>query len=157
MPNEPTFDLQAAHRYFSANCFNQAWDLIDKSDRTPVEDEAMIELSLASLWHWNQSPDCTPQNLSIGYWQVSRIYVLLNQTDNARRYGQLSLEAAQHEGVLPFALGYAYEALARVESTAGDEKQMQVYLQAAHLVAQQMTDLEDKEQLLADLDTIHKD
>ena len=33
MSEQPGFDLQAAHRYFSAACFNQAWDLIDKADR----------------------------------------------------------------------------------------------------------------------------
>ena len=157
MPDEPVFDPQAVHRYYSATCFNQAWDLIDKPRRTPEEDEAMIQLGLASLWHWNQRPDCTPENLSIGYWQVSRIYTLLGQVDNARRYGQLSLQAARQEGVLSFALGYAYEALARAESLAGDKAQMQGHLAAAQQVAQQMTNLEEREQLLADLDTIRKD
>jgi hypothetical protein len=31
------FDLAAAHKYFSAHCFNAAWDLIEKKDRTPAE------------------------------------------------------------------------------------------------------------------------
>ena len=69
MAKEPEFDLQVAHRYFSATCFNQAWELIDKPERTAEEDEAMVQLSLASTWHWTQREDCTPANLSIGYWQ----------------------------------------------------------------------------------------
>ena len=154
MSKEPSFDPQAAHRYFSADCFNKAWDLIDKKDRTPDEDEQMIRLNQASTWHWTQRSDCTPQNMSIGYWQTARIYTLLKQLENARRYGQLSLQAAQQEGVLPFALGYAYEALARAEAAAGNKAQMQAYLKQAHQVAERMTDLEAKEQLLADLDTI---
>ncbi len=154
MSKEPSFDPQAAHRYFSADCFNKAWDLIDKKDRTPEEDEQMIRLNQASTWHWTQRSDCTPQNMSIGYWQTARIYTLLKQLENARRYGQLSLQAAQQEGVQPFALGYAYEALARAEAAAGNKAQMQAYLKQAHQVAERMTDLEDKEQLLADLDTI---
>jgi hypothetical protein len=154
MSAEPTFDLQAAHRYFSAHCFNLAWDLIDKPSRTPEEDEAMIQLGMASLFHWSQRPDCTDENRSIGYWQLSRIFTLAGRLHNAQRYGQLSLDYAQKEGVLPFALGYAYEALARAASALGDKSQMQRYLAQAHQVANRLTDLEAKEQLLADLDTI---
>ena len=154
MSQEPSFDLQAAHRFFSADCFNKAWDLIDKADRTPEENEQMVRLSQASAWHWTQRPDCTAENLSVGYWQIARIYTLLKQVENARRYGQLCLQAALQEGVLPFALGYAYEALARAEAAAGNKTQMQAYLKQAHQVAERMSDLESKEQLLADLDTI---
>ena len=154
MSSDISFDPQDVHRHYSVHCFNHAWDFIDKADRTPEEDEEMLQLAMASLWHWNQRQDCTPQNQSIGCWQISHIHALLGQVENARRYGQLSLQAAQHDGVLPFALGYAYEALARAESVAGNTAGMQAHLNAARQVAQQMTDLEAKEQLLSDLDTI---
>jgi hypothetical protein len=155
MPEAPEFDLQDAHRYYSVYCFNQAWGLINKPERTPQEDETMLQLAMASLWHWNQRVDCTPQNQSIGYWQISHIYSLLGQVENARHYGQMNLQVAQLPGVASFALGYAYESLARAESAAENKELMQQYLQAALQVAERMTDLEDKEQLLADLDTIH--
>lgn len=51
MSKKPDFDMDAAHRYFSAGCFNRAWDLMEKSSRTPEEDEQMIRLALASHWH----------------------------------------------------------------------------------------------------------
>ena len=69
----------------------------------------MLLLNLASLWHWTQRPDCTPGNLSNGYWQLSRIYALLGQADAAQQYGQLCLKSSQGEGTLPFHLGYAYD------------------------------------------------
>jgi hypothetical protein len=28
------FDAAAAHKYFAAHCFNSAWDLIEKKNRT---------------------------------------------------------------------------------------------------------------------------
>ena len=93
MSNEPGFDVVAAHKYFSTFCFNSAWDLMDKSERTAAEDEEMLRLSLASTWHWSQREDCTQANLSVGYWQTSRIYATLGQADNARRHGQLSLRS----------------------------------------------------------------
>lgn len=152
MANKPEFDPAAAHKYFSAECFNRAWDLIEKPDRTPDEDEAMIRLNQASLYHWSQREDCTGRNLSIGYWQTARIYALLGQADNARRYGELCLRYSQDEGA--FLLGYAYEALARAESVAGESEKAAKYLQNARRCLPQIADSEDREQLEEDLKTV---
>ena len=154
MAKAPDFDVAAAHKYFSAECFNQAWDLIDKSDRTPEENEAMIRLSIASTWHWTQRADCAPTNLSVGYWQTSRIYALLGQADNSRHYGQLSLSALQGDDVPPFYRGYAYEALARAESVARNKAKMEAFLAEARRAAEGVTEDEGRQMLLADLNTI---
>ena len=152
MAKTPEFDVVAAHRYFAAECFNRAWDLIDKPDRTPEEDEDMIRLNQASLYHWSQREDCTNRNLSVGYWQASRIYALLGQADNARRYGELCLRYSQDEDA--FYLGYAYEALARAESVAGQGEKAARYLQDAHGQLAQISDAEERELLEKDLKTI---
>jgi hypothetical protein len=131
MINNNEFDLDSAHRFFSVHCFNKAWDLIDKSDRSGDEDEQMIRLSLASTWHWTQRPDCSITNMSAAYWQTSRIYAILGQAENARRYGQLCPDTSLGEEVPSFFLGYAYEALARAESVAGNKEQMEAYLNNA--------------------------
>lgn len=114
----------------------------------------MLQLSLASLWHWTQREDLTPTNLSIGYWQVSRVYALMRQPDLARRYGNLCLQAAKQEGVPPFFLGYAYEALARAENADGKLDDAEKYLVEAHQIAAALTNQKEKKQLLADLSTI---
>jgi hypothetical protein len=154
MNKQPDFDLQATHKYYSAHCFNRAWDYIDLPKRTPDEENTMLQLSLASLWHWTQREDSTFTNLSIGYWQVARVFALLRQADNARTYGKLCLEAAQEEGVQPYYSGAAYEALARAEFVAGDQTAMQEYLDQAHQIVETLTDHEEKEMLLKDLATI---
>jgi len=154
MSNPPEFDLQAAHRYFAIECFNQAWELIDKSNRTPEEDEQMLRLSLASHYHWTQRDDYSATSKSTAYWQTSRIYALLGQGEAARRYGQLCLEASQEQGVAPFFLGYAYEALARAEAITGDREKMEAYLSEAHKAAEQVSEPDDRKVLLDDLDTI---
>jgi tetratricopeptide (TPR) repeat protein len=154
MPSDPEFDLNQAHRYFSVSCFNHAWDLIDRSKRTQQEDQEMIFLGLAALWHWKQREDCTPTNLSIGYWQVARIYALLKQADNARTYAQQCLEISKMGGVAPFYLGYAYEGLARAEAAAGNRTAMLEYLEEARRLANRVTDPEDRDQLLEDLETV---
>ena len=73
MAEAPEIDLIAAHNLFSAVCYNKAWELIEKTDRTPEEDEQLIRLSMASHWHWTQRKDCSPTNTSVAYWQTSRI------------------------------------------------------------------------------------
>jgi hypothetical protein len=154
MTTDPGIDLEKAHRYFSAECFNRAWDLIDLSARTPEQERTMLELGLASLWHWSQRPDRTPTNLSVGYWQVSRIYTLLGQAQEAHRYGELCLEIAQGNDLAPFYRAYACEALARAEATAHDRPKRDAWLQQARDLSNKITDAGERKQLLADLATI---
>ncbi len=154
MTRQPDFDFAAVHRFFAADCFNKAWDLLDKVKRTPEEDEQMIRLSLASHWHWTQRPDYTTEKASIGYWQTSRVYAVLGQAENARRFGQLCLTASQGKELPPFCLAYAYEALARAEAVAGQHAEAAEYIAQAQRVAERMHDLETKQQLDADLASI---
>jgi hypothetical protein len=154
MAEKPDIDLQVAHKYFSAQCFNAAWDLMEKTDRSPEEDEQMIRLSQASHWHWTRREDYSDKEKSIAYWQTSRIYAILGLADNARRYGQLCLAASRDEELPPFCLGYAYEALARAESAAKNKEQMQVYLQQAREAAERMSDPETRKQFEDDLGSI---
>lgn len=154
MTKKPDFDINAAHKYFSASCFNQTWGYIDKRERTKSDEDTMLLLSLASLWHWTQREDCTDTNLSIGYWQVSRVFALMNQADNARHYGELCLEASQKEGVPAYYRGTAYEALARAEQVAGNRDKAKNYLSQAQQVAAALSDPEEKNMLVSDLATI---
>lgn len=154
MSDEPTFDIEAAHRYFSTHCFNRAWDLIDQEERTPAEEDEMLNLSLASLWHWTQRPDCTNKELSLGYWQVSRIYAITGRADNAVWYAERCLEVTEDAELPPFYLGYAYEALARAAMAGRNKRQAIEYINQARAQAQQETNDEDKQLLLDDLETI---
>jgi hypothetical protein len=154
MVGAPGFETTTAHRYFAVECFNQAWDLISKTERTPGEDEQMIRLSLASHWHWTQRADCTQENHAIAFWQTARVYTVLGQVENARRYAQLCLEASRGDDVPLWCLGYAYEALARAELIAGNRNKMTEYLREALRIADAIDDPDDRQMLLADLETI---
>jgi hypothetical protein len=151
---QPSVDLNAAHRQFSTFCFNSSWDLIDKPDRTAEEDLEMLHCAFAGLWHWTQRLDCTATNRSIGYWQISRIYALLGQADNAHRYGELCLRASQEAVVEPFYLAYAHEALARADMVAGKVDKMHKHLADARRIADQLEEGEEKQSLLKDLATL---
>ncbi len=152
MSDKPNFDIAAVHRFFSAMCFNKTWELIDTPNRTSEEEFAMLQTAMASLWHWSQREDATLQNLSVGNWQVSRVYCLLGQADNARRYADASLKLA--EGCDPFYTAFAYEALARAEMVAGNKAKMREYFEKAFALAEKVEDEEDKQVLMADLGSI---
>jgi len=149
MPDKPDFDNTAVHKYFSADCFNKAWDLIEKPNRTDEENEKMVLLNQASIFHWMQRDDCSNQQKSIGYWQASRIHSITKQPEAAKKYGELCLKYSQ--GLEPFFLGYAYEALARAEQTAGNSNKMTEYLNLAKAEAEKVTDTESKKMLTDDL------
>ncbi len=150
--SRPEFDVQQAHRYFAVHCFNSAWELLDKSDRSVADNEQVIRLAHASLWHWTQRADCAPAHLSIGYWQVARVYAVLEQADNARRFAERCLELTP--GDQPFLLGYAYEALARAAAVAGNERKKREYLDEARRQAARIGDEDERALLVQDLDDL---
>ena len=152
MSDKPDFDLAAVHKYFSAVCFNKTWEYIDNPNRTSDEELTMLQSAMTSLWHWTQREDATPQNLSVGNWQVSRVYALLGQVDNARKYAEVSLKLA--EGFEPFYAAFAYEAFARAEMVAGNKAKMQEYLEKAFALAEKVEDEEDKQVLMGGLGNI---
>ncbi len=152
MSDKLDFDLAVVHRYFSAACFNKTWEFIDNPHRSPNEELVMLQTAMTSLWHWSQREDSTPQNLSVGNWQVSRVYALLGQADNARKYAEVSLKLA--DGCEPFYIAFAYEAFARAEMVAGNKAQMQEYLDKAFTLSEKVEDEEDKQVLMGDLGSI---
>ena len=153
MPDKSEFDLSAAHKKFSSQFFNQTWDLLDKPDRSKEENERMVHLAHASLCHWLEREDCSDQNLSIGTWQLSRVYSVVGETENSIKYAEICLEYSQKDDVDKVYLGYAYEALARALKVKGDINQSEKFLSKANEIAGRL-EKEDRQQLEADLATI---
>jgi len=155
MPDHPDFDLAAAHKYFAAQCFNQAWDLIDKPERSAQEERLMVALNQASIYHWLNRPDCGAQQLSVGYWQASRIQALLKNGAEALRLGQVCLEYSA--SLPPFYLGYAYEALARAALLNQDPASASAHLARAKAQADLIEEAEEREILVKDLASLKQD
>jgi tetratricopeptide (TPR) repeat protein len=152
MNSPPAFDLTAAHRHFSAACFNAAWDLMEKPDRTSDEDILMVALNQASIWHWLQRPDCDDMRLSVGYWQASRIQALLGRPEEALRWADVCLSYSH--ALEPFLLAYAHEALARACRLAGQDEEAARHLGRAYDLADLVVLEDDRALLVADLETL---
>jgi len=153
MAEKPQLDIQNAHKYFSVDCFNKTRSNVDRgASHSTEENVEMLHIAITSLWHWSQREDVTPENLSIGCWQVARVYCLIGQPNNARRYGLLSLKHAKE--LSPFYKGYAYETLARAEMINGNRVIMLTHLEKAREMLEQIEDKEKRQLLLKDLESI---
>jgi hypothetical protein len=153
MSDKTSFNIHDAHVYFSTQSFNATWQYIEQANGRSLEDDmAMLHSAIVSLWHWTQRGDVTHENLSAGYWQVSRVYNLIRQPQNARTYGLLALKYARELGA--FFKAYAYETLARAEMLAENRVIMLVYLEKARQMAETVDDDECRQLLLKDLASI---
>jgi hypothetical protein len=149
MASTPSFDVDAAHRYFAADCFNKAWELMESPRRTAEEDRLLVALNQASLYHWLQRPDCDNTALSVGYWQASRIQALLGNAGEALRHAEACRSVSA--GLEPFYQGYACEALARAARLSGDSDTAAEFLAQAEAHAAQVVRDDDRALLFKDL------
>ena len=49
----PAFDVPQAQRWFAIEMNNRAWDLVEKTERTPEENEQMISAAHAARCYWS--------------------------------------------------------------------------------------------------------
>jgi hypothetical protein len=150
-------DLPSVHAHFATTCFNEAWTLMDQPTRTVEQDEQMLLLATASLWHWTQRADCTDRHRSVGHWQVSRVQGMLGHLDAARWHAQQCLVYAEH--LTPFYIGFGHEALARVAKRAGSAHaaEFESHLAAARELLDFVADDEERTALQRDLDELAAD
>jgi len=148
---EKPMDLQKAHEYFSADCFNKCWNYIDMATRTAGDTENMLLAANASLWHWKQRTDVQPLNLSIAYWQLSRVYALAGLAEMADRYAKQCEQVTIPNNLPPFYAGYAFEALARSALISKDSDAARKHLSKAEEYAAQVSAADEKGLLDADL------
>lgn len=140
------------HRQFAVDCFNETWTYLEKPDRTPEDDQKMIWLTYASLYHWSEAG--TPVNLARGHWQVSRVWAVLGEGPNAVSHAKWCLDLCLKHGFVDWDLGFAYEAMARAHAVLGDAAGTERYLALAHEVAATVAHARERQLLLDDLATI---
>lgn len=146
-------NIAEAHQYFSASLFNSTWVLIDKSERTADEQEQMLLRAMSSYYHWTQRSDVDSSKRSIGCWQISRVYAVLDNGMEAQRWARRAIDEAEHSAD-PFLLAYGFEALGRAASLIGDEQLAASSVVVAMELANSIQDASQRAALMADLETI---
>ena len=152
MTDSTSIELAATHKKLSAKCFNDTWTLLDKADRTPDEERLMVATAMASLYHWLQRSDCTAQQLSVAYWQISRVHAVLGRGNEALHYAEICDSYSAQ--LTPFYRGYALEALARAAKLTGAEELAERSKQSAVNLLPEILDLQERNALSGDLATV---
>ncbi|MEH7305150.1 hypothetical protein [Neobacillus drentensis] len=151
-----TITTTFSHRQLAVNCFNAVWDLLDLNDRTKEEEEKMIHLGHTSFWHWTQVEEHTAKNLSIGYWQLSRVYAIAGLGERSLYYAKRCLSVSLENDIEPFYIGYAYEALSRANALLGYTESSIEQAEQASEYAKKVGDEASKEMLMKDLQEIER-
>ncbi|MDP4906087.1 MAG: VOC family protein [Candidatus Nanopelagicales bacterium] len=105
-------------RHAAMDLFHLTWRHLDRDDRTPEHDMAMVACAEASLWHWRRVG--APTQWAIGEWQCSRVQSTLGDGVAALDHAQRSLEIAESDRVDDFVPASAHEACARAYAVLGD-------------------------------------
>ncbi len=149
-------NTQEAHQHFSCECFNQTWSLLDLPERSTEEIRKMIATSHASLFHWLNREDGSPHNLSIGLWQLSRVYAVINSPLEAMRNAKDCLEISESNSLSPFCMAYAHEAVSRAALINDDTNLAKFHLELANQHAQGVSDKDDRKLIDSDLQELKK-
>ena len=143
------------HRAIGIELFNRTWELMSKQDRSVEEDDAMLHMAHASAHHWRaEGTGATANNLARSEWQVSRVYTVLGRGEPAGYHARRCLEICQANGIGDWDLAFAYEALARAASVAGDLAAADSWAEQARRAAEDIAEDEDRDLVLTDLATI---
>ena len=130
------------HRKTAAQAFNQTWDYLEMRHRSAKDDEMMLHLAHASLYHWSLVG--TPRNQAVGDWQTSRVYAALREPLLSLRFAKSSLEIA-NKNKLSDVYSNAHEAMARAHAVAGNMKLAKNHLNTARKMLDSLSiDNEDR-------------
>lgn len=151
MKEERRITLLEAEEKFAKSIYNGLWDLLEKDNRTPSEDEDLLLGAYSSLYHWKKVG--TEVNLQRGYWMVSRVYLALEQKEDALAWARKCLVFTEkNRGKMEdFDLAFAQEIMARAYASAGDLERTYHHFSQAVALGEKIQDQEAKKIFTNDL------
>lgn len=145
MNGEHTYTLKEARQELAKRANHQVWDLLEKADRSPAEDEDLLLAAYTSLYLWKEAG--TAVHYQRGCWMAAKVHISLHQAEDAVQWAekcQLAGEGNPRE-MEDFDLAYAQECLARAYALVGNlERAKEHYAEAAAL-GERIKDPEDRE------------
>jgi hypothetical protein len=133
------------HRQLGVDLYNDTWRLLDAHE----DDDELLHQAHASAYHWLKAPECEPRNRARSEWLCSRVYSILGRAEPALHHAQRCLDIceADPENMEDWDLPFAYEALARAHTIAGNAGEADRYEQQARELGASLADAEDREHL----------
>jgi hypothetical protein len=141
-------------RKLAVDLFNHVWTLLERPERTPEQDDELINATHASCHHWSKIG--TTANIARGEWQISRVYCVLERPEPALYHAGRCLAYCESnpDELEDWDLPFAYEALARAHAVAGNPAESERFAALARELGDRIQDEEDREMLDRDLATL---
>jgi len=152
--NDTTGLDPTTRRKLAADLYNHTWTLLEKTDRTPAEDDEMMHSAHASRYHWGEVGVGEPVNLARGEWQCSRVYAVLGRAEPALWHARRCVALNEAGGHADWDIASAYEAMARAYLTAGDLAEVSAWKAKATAALDGITDKDDRDLIEGDLATL---
>lgn len=144
MGEETQFTLEEAQTKFAKMTNGRVWELLEKTDRSPQENEEMLHAAHASLYHWLHAG--TGVHHQRGAWMIARVQTVLGNSDEAVRYALRCLELTEEHAVemQDFDVAFAYEGAGRAYALAGKKKEAEKYIKLAEEAGGKIEDEQDR-------------
>jgi hypothetical protein len=142
--SEPSFDVPRAHRWFAVECNNQAWEIVEGSDRSPEALERLLHLAHAACLHW--SAVGTPLNRQRALDLLAHAYAIAGQGQLALRFARQALALSEENAAeqTPFDRAQACATMAVALRTAGQSEEAEAWKHKALAAAEEL-DAEERE------------
>jgi hypothetical protein len=142
MSDEPKYALAELQKKFAVEFFNLTWEYLDKKDRTPDDDEKMLQLAYASTLHWRDIGNAL--NQARGEWMISHVNVILGRKEAGLHHALRSLEICTVNSYGDFDLAFGYEAAARAYALNGNKSECEKYFKLADDAGKAIAEEEDR-------------
>jgi len=113
------------HKKFGPDLYMRTWELMEKENRTPDENDEMIQCAHASLYHWTHlkghiDDEKWRNAFAIGHSQISYAYLEVGNAERALYHAQRCLEYFEKYAAGGFPDAYGYDNLAKAYDLAGE-------------------------------------
>lgn len=152
MPDDVRLTETEWHTKCAKDLFNLTWDYLDRTDRSPDDDAAMLNAAYGSCYHWSVIGQ--PVNFARGEWQLARVHAVLGQPEGALRHAGRSLAICEANGIGDFDLAFAHEALARAHAVAGNTDNTKRHIALAQEAATKIAEEDNRKYFLGELATV---
>ena len=145
--------VDESRRRMAISFYNEAWDILDSSDRSPDAINELIDCAHASRHLWRTVGGV--EQAAIGEWLVSRAYATAGMGAEAVRHAALALDLAESaEAASDWLVPSALEGRTRAELLAGGTEAARPWHARATASLEQIEDPDDRALIQTQLDEL---
>lgn len=141
--------MKEIHQQLGVDLFNQSWDILLKENRGREDEDKLLNMVHASLYHWRQVG--APINILRGEWMICHVYTLLEHKESALYHAENVLRLMEEQKPTDWDLAYCYEAMARVQALLGNKAAFEKYYALAVEAGEAIVAQGDRQQFESDL------